>query len=65
MTEELAAKMKSELITNDMNMIKKGQYVRINIKGIRFSNYKSFNEKPIIVNFHDYKEENLGKLSKI
>jgi len=60
LTEELAAKMKSELITNDMNMIKKGQYVRINIKGIRFSNYKSFNEKPIIVNFHDYKEENLG-----
>ena len=41
-------------------MIKKGQYVRINIKGIKFKNYKAFQEKPVIINFHDYKEENLG-----
>jgi len=59
-TDEFVNKMKSELITNDLGMIKKGQYVKINIKGVKFKNYKGFTEKPVIVNFHDYKEENLG-----
>jgi ribosome biogenesis protein BMS1 len=60
--QEYDALEKLRMIKESSEMIAKGEYVRITLRGIKLKHFKNFASKPVVIHMCSHTEDNMGFL---